>query len=187
MAFPGLNVNPRKKRPFYTIEGSNITRRGQTRTMMFAPIKDLLFKLKAGGFLRKNHITIMYPTAMRGLVGLSHSDILAFYNHKIRGLLNSFAGNNPQKVIWFLVTSCALTLALGWKLRTRKKAFKKFGAHFLCPNTKSSLNIPNNYKVLHHYKMKSSMATPDSVIQVSWAGKLYKSGLGQVCAARHLW
>lgn len=26
------------------------------------------------------------------------------------------------------------------------------------------------------------MATPDSVIQVSWAGKLYKSGLGQVCA-----
>ncbi len=25
-------------------------------------------------------------------------------------------------------------------------------------------------------------ATLDSVIQVSWAGKLYKSGLGQVCA-----
>lgn len=85
---------------------------------------------------------------MIGLVGLSHSDILALYNHKIRGLLNyySFAGNrgNLQKVIWFLVTSCALTLALEWKLRTRIKAFHKFGAHFMCPNTKSSLNIPNN-------------------------------------------
>lgn len=66
-------------------------------------------------------MTIMYPTAMRGLVELSHSDILAaLYNHKIRGLLNyySFAGNRGdlQKVIWFLVTLCALTLALEWKL-----------------------------------------------------------------------
>lgn len=118
-------------------------------------------------------------------MGLSHSDILALYNHKIRGLLNyySFAGNrgNLQKVIWFLVTSCALTLALEWKLRTRKKAFNKFVAHFMCPNTKSSLN-----KVLHHYEMESPMATPDLVIQVSWAGELYKSGLGQVCVI-HLW
>jgi hypothetical protein len=99
----------------------------------------------------------MYPTAMRGLVGLSHSDIPALYNHKIRGLLNyySFAGNggNLQKVIWFLVTSCAPTLALEWKLRTIKEAFNKFGAHFMCPNTESSLNIPNNYKVPHHYEM----------------------------------
>jgi hypothetical protein len=51
----------------------------------------------------------------------------------------------------------------------------------MCPNTESSLDIPNNYKVLHHYEMESPMATPDSVIQVSRAGKLYKSGLEQVC------
>jgi len=142
-----------------------------------------------GDSWKKNHITIMYPTAMRRLVELSHSDILAFYNHKIRGLLNyySFAGNggNLQKVISFLVTSCALNLALEWKLRTRKNAFNR--AHFLCPNTRSSLNIPNNYKVLHHYKMKSPMATPDSVIQVSWAEK-YKFGLGrQVCTICGEW
>lgn len=98
-----------------------------------APIKDLLFKLK--GILEKNHMTIMYPTAMMGPVGPSHSDILALYNHKIGGLLNydSLAGDrgNLQKVIWFLVTSCALTLASEWKLRTIKKAFNKFGAHFI--------------------------------------------------------
>lgn len=137
-------------------------------------------------------MTIMYPTAMRGLVELSHSDILAaLYNHKIRGLLNyySFAGNRGdlQKVIWFLVTSCALTLALEWKLRTRKKAFNKFGAHFMCPNTKSRLNIPNNYKVvLHHYEMESPMSTPDSVIQPGFLGwetlqVWVRAGL------RHLW
>jgi hypothetical protein len=51
----------------------------------------------------------------------------------------------------------------------------------MCPNTKSRLNIPNNYKVLHHYEMEGPVSTPDSVIQVSWAGELYKSGLGQVC------
>nr|YP_717183.1 hypothetical protein MapooMp80 [Marchantia paleacea] len=112
--FLGAKCQKAPRRPFYTIKGSNITRRAHTRTMMFA--SDLLFKLKARGFLKKTHMTIMYPTAMRRLVGLSHSDILAFYNHKIRGLLNyySFAGNrgNLQKVIWFLVNSCALTLAL---------------------------------------------------------------------------
>ncbi len=67
---------------------------------VFAPIKDMLFKLKAQKLWKKNHKNRIYPIVMRRLVGLSYLDILA---HKTIGLLNYyfFVGNrgNIQKVI----------------------------------------------------------------------------------------
>lgn len=63
--------------------------------MVFAPIKSLLEKLIMAGFARRNHKAVLLPKGRKGLTNKPHSEILRYYNSKIRGILNyySFAGN----------------------------------------------------------------------------------------------
>ena len=48
--------------------------------------------------------------------------------------------------------SCALTLALKYKLRTMRKTFKRFGKELECPVTGLKLKLPDTLRVQHDYK-----------------------------------
>jgi len=48
--------------------------------------------------------------------------------------------------------SCALTLALKYKLRTKRQAFRKFGKKLADPETGVKLSMPSVLKVQHNFR-----------------------------------
>jgi retron-type reverse transcriptase len=103
-----------------------------------APLQILFHKaLKLGFFKKKGNK--FEPTACRSVINFNHSDILAFYNFKIRNILNYYYLVNNKKSLNSLINgfkySCALTLALKFKLRHKSKVFKKFGTSLQCKLT----------------------------------------------------
>lgn len=167
--------------------GSRGKRRVNQRLRVLAPIKKLLLMLKTAGFIKQHSgAGTIVPTAKRAMVPMDHSDILVFYNQKIRGLLNfyTFAGNKSQmhKVLYFLTMSCALTLALKYKLRTARATFRKFGVCLKDPKSPSFLYRPVRLITDHKYSTRGVPKSPDEVINRSWFNKLTQSGLNRPCA-----
>lgn len=117
---------------------------------------------------------------------MDHADILAFYNQKIRGILNyySFAGNRGQlhRVLYFLYMGCALTLALKYKTKTARATFRKLGANLKDQKSGSILYRPNSLRVLHKYQKSVSIEEPKATIARNWTNKLTNSGLLRTCA-----
>jgi hypothetical protein len=112
-----------------------------------APIDKLLKRLVANKFLKWNPSgTQIIPTALTSITNIPHADILIYYNKVMRGILNyySFADNRSSLgvVVRMLRLSCALTLALKYKLRFGIKAFKKFGKDLTCPDKGVKLYRP---------------------------------------------
>lgn len=73
---------------------NGVRRRSTSELQLNAPVRDLVERLKQRGFLRtKNKVT--KATSYNSVLALDHEDILAFYNYKLRGILNyySFAEN----------------------------------------------------------------------------------------------
>jgi hypothetical protein len=85
-------------------------------------------------------------TARKSLVNLDHADIIRYFNSIVRGVINyySFADNRSSlgSIVRLMQQSCALTLALKYKLRTMAKAFKKFGTLLKCPDTGTEFYLP---------------------------------------------
>lgn len=125
------------------------------RMRIMIPIDDLIKKLIVNKF-KRNAMAVPTSTARRDLVNLTHHEIITFYNQRIQGLLvfYSFACNltSLRKIIMFLHISCALTLALKFKLRTCRKVFKKFGRNLTDTETDIGLKIPSSLLVTHKYK-----------------------------------
>jgi type II intron maturase len=107
------------------------------RLLVKAPIEGIVEKLIKAGFIRRNAQGILLPKMQGPVTNLDHADIIAFYNSKMRGLLNfySFAANRNKlgRILWLLRASCALTLARKNKLKTMRNAFFKFGRTLKCP------------------------------------------------------
>lgn len=103
------------------------------------PIKSLIKKLATNKFVNFDKTNTPFPTARKDLINFSHYEILSFYNHRIRGLVNfyTFASNltSLRKIIMYLQLSCASTLALKYKVRTIRQAFTKFGNKLSDPET----------------------------------------------------
>lgn len=101
------------------------------------PMKSLIQKLATNRFIKLDSKEFPYPTARKDLVNKSHYEIITFYNHRIEGLVTKYSfarlqgardkHNGLRSIIMFLQFSCALTLALKFKLRTKRQVFKKFG------------------------------------------------------------
>lgn len=125
------------------------------RMRIMIPIDDLIKKLIVNKF-KRNAMAVPTSQARRDLVNLTHHEIITFYNQRIQGLLvfYSFASNltSLRKIIMFLHISCALTLALKFKLRTCRKVFKKFGRNLTDTSTDIGLKIPSSLYVTHKYK-----------------------------------
>lgn len=140
------------------------------RLLIKAPIDKIVEKIIKAGFIRRNAKGILLPIMQGSIINLDHADILAFYNSKMRGLLNfySFAANRNKlgRILWFFRASCALTLARKYKLDTMRKAFFKFGKTLKCPHTDLEIFIPTTLRVLHNYKKSLKCALPDDILKV---------------------
>lgn len=141
------------------------------RMRIMIPVDDIIQKLIANKFAKRNARGIPTATARRELVNLTHHEIITFYNHRIQGLLvfYSFASNltSLRKIIMFLHLSCALTLALKFKLRTCRKVFKKFGRNLTDTETDIGLKLPNSLKVTHNYSGTQSSSNTDNLLKMS--------------------
>jgi RNA-directed DNA polymerase len=145
-----------KPMPYIKYQGGNKSgkRRVNLRLRVLAPINKLIKRFKEAKLVKLSKGKgLPYATAKRALVPIDHADILAFYNQKIRGILNyySFAGNRGQlhRVLNFLYMGCALTLALKYKTRTARATFKKFGGNLKDQKTGSTLYRPKNLRASH--------------------------------------
>lgn len=167
---------------FLTKKGKRGKFRMRMRVMI--PIKDLIKKLVNNKFLLMNEHGIPVPTARKDLVNFEHHEIVTFYNHRILGLANfyGFASNlnSLRKINMFLQFSCALTLALKLKLRTKKQVFNKFGAKLTDPETGIALKLPSNLKVKYSFSSEKSNRA-DEILKISWFKKLTKSSLNKAC------
>ena len=122
-----------------------ISKRTTPRMRIDIPVKSLMEKFIKNRFCSRADS----PTARKDLINLDHDDILTFYNRKIIGLTSfyNFARNYPamHRFTWLLKGSCALTLALKFKLRTMRKAFSTFGEKLKSENG-LELKAPDNFK-----------------------------------------
>jgi len=131
----------------------------------------------------------MQPCGMRSLVNMAHRDILLLYNAVIHGILNYYRCADNRKslgsIIHGLKMSCALTLALKFKLRTAAKAFKRFGGKLTFKTEKNSIDlfIPNTFARKNHLdKFKiGEVSNPEKAIKLSYANRKTNSGLIKPC------
>lgn len=157
--------------------------RTTSRARLEAPIEVLLKRGMANGLFKRLSNGKFVPTALRRVVNLDHSDILRFYNQKIRGILNyySFADNAKSLgvIVHGMKHSCALTLGLKLKLRERAKVFKRFGKYLECKESGTKLFIPNSFS--RTKKFNINPPTPGAVLDAIWNNKLSRSSLNMGC------
>lgn len=153
-SFLGAEIIKLKKSPSFLRDsrfGKSVKAVGTSRLLVKAPIEKLLDNIIKAGFIRRNAQGILLPKMYGPILNLDHADIIAFYNAKLRGIINfySFASNRNKlgRLLWLLRASCALSLARKYKLGTMRKAFHKFGETLKCPNTDLKIFIPDNLKV----------------------------------------
>jgi retron-type reverse transcriptase len=122
------------------------------------PLDKMIQKMLNLGFARRNHLGTLFAKSRRDLVNLTHYDIIYFYNARIREtfFVYSFKGNfyNFSQIWWIYAKSCAITLALKYKLKTMRKSFSKFGKNLKDPNSGTGLELYNEncMKVRQEYK-----------------------------------
>lgn len=178
----------RKEKPMRTVKHpswkTSIKVRVTPRVGLHAPIEHLLLKLKANKFVKQDASGTFKPTALRRLINLDHADIIGYYNSISRGIMNyySFADNYTRIgaiVKYHLLHSCALTLALKYKLRMKAKAFKRFGSTLNDPDTGRGFHIPKSFRRTQKFSIKPLSA--ETYIAAKWNNKLTKSGLFKAC------
>jgi group II intron reverse transcriptase/maturase len=154
------------------------------RMRIMIPMKSVIQRLTTNKFVKINEVNIPCPTARKDLVNFEHHEIVTFYNHRIQGLVNfySFAHNfnSLRKIIMFLQFSCALTLALKLKVRTKRQIFKRFGYWLKDPDTDIQLKIPSNFRVKHSFPT-NTVSRAEDIMKVSWFSKLTQSSLYKTC------
>lgn len=164
-----------------------------------APIKELFSKLKDDGFFRyKNYrntprkqgeSNVLTARNLGRLVNISHEDILRYYNIVVRSILDyySFVDNHKSlgSIVHGLKHSCALTLALKFKLRHRSKVFKKFGKRLGSKNADGEVtvcfNLPTTFKRTRTFLIKEPKRV-EEVLAKKWNIKFTESAIGKKCA-----
>jgi hypothetical protein len=149
-------------------------------------------KLKENGFVKRNNKGEFFPKGKANCIPLTHPQILNFFNSKIRGTLNYFSCVHNRNQLWsvvrFFTYSCALTLARKHKLKTVKKAFKKFGKRLKYTNEdgrKFTIYRPDNLKMLaidKRFKTNSKNIDVDTLLRQSWANSMTLSQFDEPCA-----
>jgi RNA-directed DNA polymerase len=125
---------------------TTIRQRFAPRIILYAPILELLIKLKDKRFVKRSNKGEFFPTGKSNCIPLTHQQILKYFNSRIRGILNYYSCVHNRNELWsivrFLNYSCALTLARKYKLKSLAKTFKKFGRNLEFVN-----NIGKKYKI----------------------------------------
>jgi len=76
--------------------------------------------------------------------------------------------------------SCALTLALKFKLKTAKKVFQRFGYNITDPDSGLSLKELKSYKTKHDFGTNNAIPF-DKIINIKWSGSLTKTAAFDSC------
>lgn len=178
----------RKEKPTRTVKHPKWKKCIKTRITpkvgMHAPIRKLLNKLHANKFLKRNKYGVYKPTALRRMVNFDHADIIGYYNSVSRGMLNyySFVDNYSRFgsiIKYLLLHSCALTLALKYKLRFKSKAFRRFGGKLKCKDSNKEFFLPNNFRRKNLFHINPTSV--DLLISKKWNNKLSKSNINKAC------
>jgi group II intron reverse transcriptase/maturase len=170
-----------------------VKQRFTPRLILHAPIKVLLDKLIGNGFARRNDEGELLAKAKRNLVPADHAHILAFYNQKVRGILNyyTFVSNrySLSSIVRYLHESCALVLALKYKIRgrTKRSAFSRFGRDLADPVSGTKLYIPPRCALRRQaetrsFRVGSDLPLPDDILKLGYGSSLTRSGIFRKCA-----
>lgn len=179
-----IKGNQEKEKVVRSVKKNNktIKMRTTSRTRFTAPLVQILEKAKKNGFYKCKQGKFL-PTACRRLVNMDHSDILSFYNQKIHGILDYYSFVDNKKSLGSIVHgfkhSCALTLALKYKLRYRSKVFKKFGKTLKCPETKKELYLPKTFA--RDQEFNNNPKDPMEILDLRWTNKLTRTNLNKSC------
>ena len=179
--------------PLFAPPANKVKQRITPRLIYHAPIKTLLEKLIKNGLARRNHKGEILARAKRSLVPADHAHILAFYNQKVRGILNyyTFVLNRYRlsSIIRYLHESCALVMALKYKVRgrTKRAAFSRFGRRLVDPETGRGLYIPKKIEMRRQigvcqFRVGTHLPLPDDLLNMGFGRSLTKSGLFRRCA-----
>lgn len=161
-----------------------------------APMLQIYQRLQTRGMFKKPAMGSNQhrPCGMKAMVNLHIPHIITYYNSVSRGLLNYYSFVNQNyfmvvKLVYGLKVSCALTLALKLKQRTRAKIYAKFGKnlHYSWKNSKgkevsTSFFLPPNYRVMPKHKRfnTTTNVSPPNFNKI-WANKLTKSNMYETC------
>lgn len=154
------------------------------RLSLQAPIRELLDRMVEKGFMKWNEKgDYCHATSLRRVVNLDHATILQYYQMVINGILNYYSFVDNRANLWWIIHglkySCALTLALKYKLRFMSKTFCQFGGQLKDPQTGLQLMIPKTLGRTRKFLINPQ--DPHEIIGRKWSNKLRKSNLLQTC------
>jgi hypothetical protein len=142
-----ISCTPKSKMPIgYDSRGRLV--RKTTRTIMSAPIKRVVERLRLKGFLNSNN----QPTRCGRYINMDLWNIIESYKSIERGVVNYYSmannyGRLAARVHYSLKYSCALTISSKMKLRTMRGAFKRYGKDLEIKVKDKSISYPNiSYK-----------------------------------------
>ena len=132
--------------------------RRTTRTIMNAPMKRVVERLRLKGFLNKND----QPTRCRRYINMDLWNIVESYKSIERGVINYYSmannyGRLAARVHYSLKYSCALTISSKMKLRTMRGAFKRYGKNLEIKVREKSISYPN----ISFKRSRKFIARPD--------------------------
>jgi group II intron reverse transcriptase/maturase len=149
--------NDKHHKPTTLVRKNNtiIKQRFAPRIILYAPILELIIKLKDKSFVKRSRLGEFFPIGKSNCIPLTHPQILQYFNSRIRGILNYYSCVQNRNELWsivrFLNYSCALTLARKYKLKSLAKTFKKFGRDLKFVNEKGKeykIFRPGNLRML---------------------------------------
>lgn len=163
---------------------TTIKQRFAPRIILYAPILELIIKLKDKGFVKRSRLGEFFPKGKSNCITLTHPQILNYFNSRIRGILNYYSCVHNRNELWsivrFLNYSCALTLARKYKLKSLAKTFKKFGRDLRFVNEKGKeykIFRPDNLRMLPENKRfrVNENTNIDQLLSQSWSNSLTRT------------
>jgi len=170
---------------------TTIKQRFAPRIILYAPILELIIKLKDKGFMKRSRLGEFFPIGKSNCIPLTHPQIINYFNSRIRGILNYYSCVHNRNELWsivrFLNYSCALTLARKYKLKSLAKTFKRFGRDLKFINEKGKeykIFRPDNLRMLpenERFRVNEN-TNIDQLLSQSWSNSLTITQFDEPCA-----
>ena len=152
-----ISCTPKPKMPIGYNSRKRLVRK-TTRTIMNAPIKRVVERLRLKGFLNSKN----QPTRCGRYINMDLWNIVDSYTSIERGVLNYYSmannyGRLSARVHYSLKYSCALTISSKMKLRTMRGAFKRYGKNLEIKVRDKTISYPN----ISYKRPRKPIARPD--------------------------
>lgn len=152
-----ISCTPKSKMPIGYNSRKRLVRK-TTRTIMNAPIKRVVERLRLKGFLNSKN----QPTRCGRYINMDLWNIIDSYKSIERGVLNYYSmannyGRLSARVHYSLKYSCALTISSKMKLKTMRRAFKRYGKNLEIKVRDKTMSYPN----ISYKRPRKLIARPD--------------------------